>query len=64
MTLILWTLTVGIVSFLCGCEVGARRSIEPAQRLGQLRRGTLRDVLAHGDIVRSGDRFHDGEVTR
>ena len=59
MTLVLWTLFVGIVSFLCGCEVGARRSATPAQRIENLRKGTMRDVIQHGDIVRSGDRFRD-----
>ena len=31
---------------------------------GQVPPGTLKDLLAHGDIVRSGDRFKDSEVTR
>lgn len=59
MTLVLWTLFVGIVSFLCGCEVGARHSATPAQRIENLRKGTMRDVIQHGDIVRSGDRFKE-----
>jgi hypothetical protein len=64
MTLTLWTIVVGIVSFLVGCEVGVRRSATPTQRIENLRKGTMRDLLAHGDIVRSGDRFKDAEAGR
>jgi hypothetical protein len=59
MSALLWLPVVGIVCYLVGHRHGRSAPDDLVRDLGHLGPGTLVDLRAHGDIVRSGDRFRD-----